>query len=224
MHGCNFWDNWWFMIIYITIVLLCRYANHVCISYTTRTNYGNESNLPLTIHTPSIFGNTFLRRGTYRISMLSWFRICMCMNKMNFGNHLIQRMLKTKSSLKSNWFENCILLVLPNSIGCNFSVENWNPEFYPSLERLQNALWFLHSRFSQSSSENRLKLQICPGILFCPEMIFSRTPQLAEIITPETLTLWSCVYNNGSLVATVQISNPIQTDQPSRVEVDNRKT
>jgi hypothetical protein len=29
-------------VCHISVVLFCRYANHVCISYTARTNYGDE--------------------------------------------------------------------------------------------------------------------------------------------------------------------------------------
>jgi hypothetical protein len=163
--------------LYISIVVLCRYANHVCVSYTARTNYENESDLPPTTRSPSIFGKAFLWWGTYRISMLLWFYLCMCMNKINFENQLIQRKLKTKLSLKSNRFGNHILLVLPTSIGCNF-VWNRNSELYPTLARLPNALWFLYSRFSQFSFGNRLNLRICIGILFYPEINFSRTPNL----------------------------------------------
>jgi hypothetical protein len=41
---------------YMSIELFCRYANHVCVSHTTRTNYGDECDLPPIIRTPSIFG------------------------------------------------------------------------------------------------------------------------------------------------------------------------
>jgi hypothetical protein len=47
-------------VCHIYIILLCRYANHVCISHTARTNYGDECDLPPTINTPSIFGKSFL--------------------------------------------------------------------------------------------------------------------------------------------------------------------
>jgi hypothetical protein len=29
-------------VYHISIVLFYRYANHICVSYTTRTNYGDE--------------------------------------------------------------------------------------------------------------------------------------------------------------------------------------
>jgi hypothetical protein len=36
-----------------------RYANHVHVSHTIRTNYGDECDLPSTIRTPTIFGKLF---------------------------------------------------------------------------------------------------------------------------------------------------------------------
>jgi hypothetical protein len=47
-------------VCYISIVLFYRYANHVCVSHTARTNYRDECKLPLTMHTSSIFGELFL--------------------------------------------------------------------------------------------------------------------------------------------------------------------
>jgi hypothetical protein len=47
-------------LYHIFIMLFCRYANHICISHTARTNYGDECDLPLTMHTPSIFGKSFV--------------------------------------------------------------------------------------------------------------------------------------------------------------------
>jgi hypothetical protein len=42
---------------YISVVLFCRYANHICISHTTRTNYEDECDSPPTISTPYILAN-----------------------------------------------------------------------------------------------------------------------------------------------------------------------
>jgi hypothetical protein len=47
-------------VCHISIVLFCRYANHVCISHTTRTNSGDECDLPPIISTPYIFSKCFL--------------------------------------------------------------------------------------------------------------------------------------------------------------------
>jgi hypothetical protein len=50
----------------IYIVLFCRYTNHVCLSHSTRTNHGNECDLPPTIRTPYIFDKSFfLVRNIY---------------------------------------------------------------------------------------------------------------------------------------------------------------
>jgi hypothetical protein len=40
--------------------VFCRYANHIYVSHTARTNYGDECDLPPIIHMPSIFGKAFL--------------------------------------------------------------------------------------------------------------------------------------------------------------------
>jgi hypothetical protein len=48
------------MYVNIYIVLFCRYANYIYVSYIVRTNYEDECDLPPTIHTPSIFGDLFL--------------------------------------------------------------------------------------------------------------------------------------------------------------------
>jgi hypothetical protein len=37
-----------------------RYANHVCVSHSVRTNHGDEWDLPPTTRAPSIFGEPFL--------------------------------------------------------------------------------------------------------------------------------------------------------------------
>jgi hypothetical protein len=47
-------------LIYISIVLFCRFANHICISHTARANYWDECDLLSSICTPSIFGKDFL--------------------------------------------------------------------------------------------------------------------------------------------------------------------
>jgi hypothetical protein len=44
----------------ISIVLFCTYANHIYVSHTARTNYGDECELPPTIRMPSIFGELFI--------------------------------------------------------------------------------------------------------------------------------------------------------------------
>jgi hypothetical protein len=44
---------------YVYIVVFRRYANHVCVSHTNRTNYRDECDLPSIICTPSIFGKSF---------------------------------------------------------------------------------------------------------------------------------------------------------------------
>jgi hypothetical protein len=70
-------------------VFFYRYANHVYVSHTTGTNYGDECNLPPIIHTPYTLGKLFLLVRTYRTGILSWSCICICINNMNFENHLI---------------------------------------------------------------------------------------------------------------------------------------
>jgi hypothetical protein len=49
-------------IIYIC-VFFCRYANHVYVSHSVKTNYEDEYDLPPTIHTTSIFGKAFILVG-----------------------------------------------------------------------------------------------------------------------------------------------------------------
>jgi hypothetical protein len=49
------------VVMYVRyIMFFCRYTNHVCISHSSRTNHGDECDLPPTIHTPYIFGKAFL--------------------------------------------------------------------------------------------------------------------------------------------------------------------
>jgi hypothetical protein len=85
-------------VYHISIVLFCRYANHICVSYTVRTNYGDKCDCHRVYVCHLYLGKAFIWWGMYRTSMLSWSRICMCINKMNFGNHLIQRKLKPQET------------------------------------------------------------------------------------------------------------------------------
>jgi hypothetical protein len=48
------------MMYVIYIMFFYRYANHVCVSQTARTNYEDECDLPPIIRTPSIFDEVFL--------------------------------------------------------------------------------------------------------------------------------------------------------------------
>jgi hypothetical protein len=63
--------TWWISddVCHISIVLFCKYTNHVSVSHTARTNYGDECDLPPTIRMPSIFGkkNSF---GEERIGLV----------------------------------------------------------------------------------------------------------------------------------------------------------
>jgi hypothetical protein len=43
----------------IDTCVFCRYANHVCVSHTTRTNHGDECDFPPIIRTPSIVDKSF---------------------------------------------------------------------------------------------------------------------------------------------------------------------
>jgi hypothetical protein len=47
-------------VCHIYIVLFYKYANHICISHTAKTNYGDECDLPPTIHMSSVIGKKFL--------------------------------------------------------------------------------------------------------------------------------------------------------------------
>jgi hypothetical protein len=61
-----------YIYIYIYIyVFFYRYANHVCVSHSARTNNGDECKLPPTIHTQAIFGKLFLLVRMYRTDILS---------------------------------------------------------------------------------------------------------------------------------------------------------
>jgi hypothetical protein len=81
------------------IVLFYRYANHVCVSHTTRTNYGDECDLPPTMRTPSIFGKSFLLGGTYRTDILSCHHTFMLHQEANHENQ--RKLKKIDSDLKS---------------------------------------------------------------------------------------------------------------------------
>jgi hypothetical protein len=48
------------VVCHISIMLFSRYANHVYVSPTAGTNYGDECELPPTIRTPSIIGDLFI--------------------------------------------------------------------------------------------------------------------------------------------------------------------
>jgi hypothetical protein len=47
------------MYVYMYIVLFCRYTNHVFVCRITRDNHGVECELPLTMRTPPIYGESF---------------------------------------------------------------------------------------------------------------------------------------------------------------------
>jgi hypothetical protein len=47
-------------VCHISIVLFCKYTNHICVCHTGRTNYGDGRDLPPTIRMSSIFDKTFL--------------------------------------------------------------------------------------------------------------------------------------------------------------------
>jgi hypothetical protein len=63
-------------VIYIS-VFFYRYANHVCVNHTVRTNHRDECDLPPTIRTPTIFSKLLLLVRTYMTSRLSWHYILM---------------------------------------------------------------------------------------------------------------------------------------------------
>jgi hypothetical protein len=90
-------------------MLFCRYANHICVSHTARTNYVDEYNLPPIIRTPSIFGKAFLLvRNVYDRHFV------MIMHMHVYKEDELLKPLNpmkviTKRNLKSIRIENCIL-------------------------------------------------------------------------------------------------------------------
>jgi hypothetical protein len=58
----------------------------------------------------------------------------------------------------------------PSSTDRNFLIRDQNSVFYPPLERLQNSIGFLYSRFFQILFGSGFKVQSCPDSLICPEL------------------------------------------------------
>jgi hypothetical protein len=113
-------------VCHISTVLFCRYANHICASHTVKTNYWDECDLPPTICTSYIFGESFILARTYMAVMWHAIIHSYCIRKLMLKK--LKVTLKKSISIRSH-----ILRILPISTIHGSFVQYQNSEFSRSL-------------------------------------------------------------------------------------------